>query len=87
VWVKDFTIYRETGDHTAFESTGDLWVRNGNEDRDSSGTSANALSLGAYRAYTEIVVDTLAGMSELEALDQALLHLTAARDRLAAMLG
>jgi hypothetical protein len=86
--IRDFTIYRDDDDLTAFESTGDLTVVNGHTDYDRlsphQGKVAVVLGAGGGPGITEVLVDD--HLDALTQLDRAIFHLTAARDRLALML-
>lgn len=88
VAVRDFTIYRDVGQHTVFESTGDLTVLNGKRNCDLLAFPPDgkvAVILNVDGDFTEVLVDD--HVDALAQLDGAIVHLTAARERLAAMLG
>jgi hypothetical protein len=86
--VDDFTIYRDGGEHTAYEATGDLWVRKGEQDYDNLRLPPRgkvAVILGAgMDDFCEVLADDQT--DSLGQLDRAIFHLTAARKQLAAML-
>jgi hypothetical protein len=85
--VDDFTIYRDSGEHTAYEATGDLWIQNGNQDYDKLARppSKVAVILGhGDNDFCEVLADDQT--DSLGQLDRAVFHLTAARNQLAAML-
>jgi hypothetical protein len=88
VRVDDFTIYRDSGEHTAYEATGDLIIRNADQEYGRlrvppEGQVAVILGVGGDD-FCEVLVDQ--HVNALAQLDRALFRLRAARDQLAAML-